>query len=198
MGDTLLWVGVGVVGALVSVTVVLLSMRRRTKRAATDRTRIPAYHEAGHVVLAVASRFHSLPAGHVGVEDAFGEALVSLSRSKLWAGGQAEDLSAALAHPEVARDAAVVFLGGFAAEVRYCEQVGIEPDPALSRNDARMARAVLDRAGANTPLPDVEAEATNRVAELWPVITAFAEELHRLRSIDTVDALDSITPRLPK
>ena len=61
-----------------------------------------------------------------------------------------------------------------------------------------MARAVLDGAGANTPLPDVEAEATNRVAELWPVISAFAEELHRLRSIDTVDALDFITPRLPK
>lgn len=196
MGDSLLWVGVGVVGALVAVTVVLLSMRRRAKRAAADRTRIPAYHEAGHVVLAVASRFHSLPAGRVGVEDAFGEALVSLSRSKVRAGGRVEDLSAALADPEVARDAAVVFFGGFAAEVRYCEQVGVEPDPALSRNDAHMARVVLD--GANTQLPDVESEATNRVAELWPVITAFAEELHRLRSIDMVDALDFIIPRLPK
>lgn len=196
MDGALLWAGIGVVGVLAAITVVLLTKRRRARQAADAGTKIPAYHEAGHAVLAIASRFHSLPAGYVGVEDAYGEAPVSLSRSRMRAGGRSEDIPAALADPEVARDAAVVFLGGFAAEVRYCEQVGVEPDPALSRNDVHMAMAVLGRAGVNAPLPDVEAEAANRVEELWPVIAEFAEELHRRRAIDTVDALAFITPRL--
>jgi len=35
-----------------------------------------------------------------------------------------------------------------------------------------------------------------QVDELWPVIAEFAEELHRQRAIDTVDALAFITSRL--
>lgn len=45
----------------------------------TDK--IAAYHEAAHVVCAVASRYHNLVLP-ISVKDAFGEAPIALSKSK--------------------------------------------------------------------------------------------------------------------
>lgn len=162
--------------------------------------KIAAYHEAGHVVCAVASRFHNL-VYPIRVQDAYGEAPVALSRSKVQAGGKPAEVDAALADPEIATDAAVVFLAGFAAEVRYCQSV-IEqggtavPDRSLSNNDYEAVAFVLVKATVKTPLATLEAAAGERVAELWPIIRDFAEELQRRGTFDPADAVDFVQTRL--
>lgn len=162
--------------------------------------KIAAYHEAGHVVCAVASRYHNLVLP-ISVEGAFGEAPIALSKSKAKAGGKPTEVAAALADPDIAVDAAVVFLAGFAAEVRYCrtmEDAGgtAEPDRALSENDYEAVAFVLGCADVGTPLPALEAAAAERVGELWPVVRDFAEELHRRGVFDPVDAVEFVQQRL--
>jgi hypothetical protein len=127
--------------------------------------KIAAYHEAGHVVCAVASRYHNL-VYPIRVENAYGEAPIALSRSKVRAGGKPAEVDAALADPEIATDAAIVFLAGFAAEVRYCQTVveqggSAEPDRSLSNNDYEAVAFVVGKASIKTPLATLEA-ATGR------------------------------------
>jgi hypothetical protein len=162
--------------------------------------KIAAYHEAGHVVCAVASRYHNLVMP-ITVENAYGEAPISLSKSKVRAGGKPTEVEASLADPEIATDAAIVFLAGFAAEVRYCQIVvdgggKAKPDRSLSNNDYEAVAFVLGKANVKTPLAELEAAAAEHVAQLWPIITDFAEELHRRRGFDPVDAIDFIQARL--
>ena len=157
------------------------------------------YHEAGHAVLAVASRFHNL-VDILAVEAAYGEAPVAISRAKVKATGRpvetCQDFVAAQADPEIAADGALVFLGGFSAERRYCRETGVEPDPALSENDYFLAEHLLGLAGVQTSLEDLETESAKRVDALWPIISAFAEELNTRSLFDPIDALDFITLRL--
>ena len=164
--------------------------------------KIAAYHEAGHAVCAVASRYHNLvyPISVAGA-GAFGEAPVALSRSKVQAGGKPTEVAAAVADPDISADAAVVFLAGYAAEARYCRSVAgageaAELDRGPSNNDYRMAADALARAGVENTFHDLEAAATVRVEELWPVVSEFANELHRRRAFDPVDAIDFIRGRL--
>jgi hypothetical protein len=164
--------------------------------------KIAAFHESGHAVLAVASRFHNIVLP-ISIQIAYGEAFVSLSRTKVQAGGKSADVRAAQADPDIAADGAIVFLGGLASERRYCELVKeaggkVEADASLSKNDYALAKMVLDLANVKTPLAELEAEAAKRADQMWPVIVEFAEELHKRQWFDPVEALEFIKPRIGK
>jgi hypothetical protein len=156
--------------------------------------KMAAFHEAGHAVLAVASRFHNvvLP---ISIQDAYGETFVSMSKTKVQASGRSPDVRAAQADPEIATDAAIVFLAGLASERRHCQD---KADASLSRNDYTLAERVLGMANVRTPFAELEVEAAKRVDQLWPVIVEFAEELHKRQWFDAVEALEFIKPRLGK
>jgi hypothetical protein len=52
----------------------------------------------------------------------------------------------------------------------------------------------LGKANVKTPLAELEADAAQHVAELWPIFADFAEELHWRRGVDPVNAIDSSRP----
>lgn len=92
-------ISAGVVGAVAAAVVTALLTKRCRARRSVAPTKVPAYHEVDHAVLAVASQFHSLTPGYVGVEDGAGEAPVSLGRSKVRAGGLGRETSRGAGRP---------------------------------------------------------------------------------------------------
>jgi hypothetical protein len=158
-----------------------------------------AYHEAGHAVIAVASRFHCVYRD-ISVRTAYREAPFSVSKRKLIAAGKSRELAQMLADPEIAAESAMVFLGGGAAAEKYCgKNCGAKraaTTDALAKNDYEMTKTVLKDANIKTPLAALAPQAAEKVAELWPVITAFAEELFERKTIDCSEATEFISRRL--
>jgi hypothetical protein len=109
-----------------------------------------------------------------------------------------EDTEAALADPEIATDAALVFLAGWAAERQYCQQNGTTADVSLSQNDYHEARRVLRAANVQTSMSDLDFRAEEQVKRLWNAISEFAEALHEVKSVDAADAYDFISQRVVK
>ncbi len=156
-----------------------------------------AYHEAGHAVAAVASRFHCVYRD-VSIHNGESKSPFSVSKRKLMAAGKLSDLPKMLEDPEIAIESAVVFFSGLAAERHYADssEQRAPAVPASAKNDYEMARTVLKDAKVKTPVAVFETQAAEKVDELWPVITEFAEELLHRRAIDASEATEFISHRL--
>lgn len=157
---------------------------------------LTAYHEAGHAVAAIASRFHCV-SRDVSLQNGDSRSPFFVSKRKLIAAGKLSELADMLADPEIAIESAIVFFSGLAAERQYAESNGkAKQTPAAARNDYEMAKTVLRDAKIKTPVAVFETQAAEKVDELWPVIREFAEELLHRRTIDAGEATEFVSLRL--
>ena len=83
---------------------------------------IAAFHECGHAVAAMASRFHSAPLALTATTSGHGDAYFGPSARKLRDAGKPADQSC-VSDPEVAREAALICFAGLAAEKRRCQEM---------------------------------------------------------------------------
>ena len=111
---------------------------------------IAAFHECGHAVAAMASRFHSAPLALTATTSGHGDAYFGPSARKLRDAGKPADQSC-VSDPEVAREAALICFAGLAAEKRRCQEMGppATADAAASWADDKMARNFLADAGVS-------------------------------------------------
>jgi hypothetical protein len=137
-----------------------------------------AYHEAGHALLAHVSRFHIV--GPIDLTSAGNGALfVGLSRSKCIAAGKAVS-AATKRDPDVARDLAVILVGGLEAE-----QIAAESDPGLSpsAHAAVLDQALLSEALAGAQLSRkfdrYQGQAVASLRANWPKVEALVRVLLR-------------------
>ncbi|MBN4071885.1 hypothetical protein JYT83_00550 [bacterium AH-315-F18] len=148
----------------------------------TSADEIEAHHEAGHAVLAVASRLHRL-AGDIAVtKSGHGVAFVSLSKQLLLSNNK-PDFSEAQKDPEVARDVAVVFLAGFAAEQKFCRNEktagnNANENRSAADEDYELVDRVLELAECTGELASLERVAVELVEKHWTEIAKFAKTLH--------------------
>ncbi len=157
---------------------------------------LAAYHEAGHAVAAIASRFHCV-FRDVSLQNGDARSPFSVSKRKLIAAGKLSELADMVADPEIAIESAVVFFSGLAAERQYVESnARTKESPAAARDDYEMAKTVLRDAKIKTPVAVFETQAAEKVDELWPVIREFAEALLRRRTIDASEATEFVSLRL--
>ena len=155
---------------------------------------IAAYHEAGHVVLAVASKYYSLKCGaHEFVAiGAYGSGDVAIRlNSEKCRRNQKEPIDT---DPDIAREAAVIMVGGYVAEQILFEakerDMQFTPSEECSRPDLNMARDALGEAG----IVDINWEEYKGIARLqldryWENVRSLAERLlsepnQRLESYD--------------
>jgi len=155
-----------------------------------------AYHEAGHALLAHLSCFHVV--GPINLKSGGnGGLIVGLSRSKCLAAGKAVG-EATKRDAEVARDLAVILVGGLAAE-----QIAADADRRLrpSAQAAALDHALLVESLAGARLSRkfdrYEAAARAILKEHWPNVEALARLLLRDGgcSIDAAEAIFRAQPR---
>lgn len=156
--------------------------------------KVAAYHEAGHVILAQLSRFHSavndIDLGEYGQ----GSAQISLSRHKLQLANLAADASSQRL-PMVAVDLAVVLCGGYAAEELASQrEPGITPDVSCSGPDFSLAIQQLATAGAQQQdLVQYCALAKEVLNMNWHYLHGLAGRLFELGVMSAQDAYDYLT-----
>ncbi len=147
------------------------------------RSKRAAYHDAGHVILTITSRFHVIHLPLSGQQACAGP-LIAVSQARL-AASRSADPKGMLLRAEVAVETAVLFLAGRAAERHNCASVDsaegmAEPESCATAHDHALARLTLAWARVATPLESIEAEAARRVNPLWELITRYAEDGSRV------------------
>jgi hypothetical protein len=144
-----------------------------------------AFHEAGHVVAAIHSKYHSI-VGSISIEDyGAGEAFVCVSKRKCLAAGK----QASQTDPDLVRDFAVILKAGLAAEmIAERTDTSVFSDPRASNADDALLEQQLRSAGI-APTPDVFLASARELLELhWEQVDALAKQLD-LGPVDAADIL---------
>ena len=151
-----------------------------------------AFHEAGHIIVAFLSKYHSLT-GQISV-DAYGHgaASVTLSKSKLEAGGKSPDLSSRT-DKEVVRDLGPILVAGLEAEKIAAEQGKISSaNEVAARLDYELLAQELVAAGLSKKTDVAEQHARSILREEWQLVESLASHIHRSAVLDAMDAVELI------
>jgi hypothetical protein len=137
-----------------------------------------AYHEAAHAVVTYHSRFHALVGPINLAKYGQGEIFISLSKSKLNAGGKPATPDARYDR-EVVNDFALILTAGYVAE-----QLAAESDETLKPNlgcampDHELLRQQLSAAGMSTKFDRAEADVREVLKSKWDSVERLANFLY--------------------
>jgi ATP-dependent Zn protease len=144
-----------------------------------------AFHEAGHAVVAHRSKFHSIEKSINLEAYGAGETSVSLSRSKLLAGGKIANASAER-DKEVATDFAVVLCAGLVAErLAEVRENGITANQTCAIPDYDLMRQRLAIAGLSKRFDRHEAAAQEILESQWRLVSSLAAYLLERVSVES-------------
>lgn len=157
-----------------------------SRRSKSSPIKAAAYHEAGHAVVAVRSRYHSI-IGNISADNyGAGAAYVTISKSKCRAAGKFPSE----ADPDIVRDFAVILKAGLAAEKMAAHMVdpSIIADALASKEDDALLLRQARKAGVDLALNDILAEAEKVLAQHWAEVRKLADLLVK-RPVAAVDVL---------
>lgn len=156
--------------------------------------KVAAYHEAGHVILAQMSRFHSVVKDMDLGQYGQGSAHISLSKHKLQLANLPAD-AASQRLPVVAVDLAVVLCAGYAAEELASQrEPGIMPNVTCSGEDFKLAIEQLVASGAQQQdLVQYCALAKEVLSMNWHYLQGLANRLFQLTVMSAEDAYVYLT-----
>lgn len=161
---------------------------------------LAGYHEAGHVVLAVVSNYYSLKCGrreYVALSAyGAGDVAIHLNPQKCKRHGK-EPLETDV---DIAKEAAVIMVGGYAAEQVLFKVKGEDPQftpsETCSRPDWSLATDALKKAGIyEVDREEYTAIAAQQLTHYWANVTSLAERLlaepeQRLESYDAEQMIE--------
>lgn len=152
-------------------------------------TKVSAYHEAAHALIAHRSQFHKL-IGRIDLRlYGSGETFISLSKSKLEAVGKSATTNSQK-DKDVVKDLAVILVAGFVAE-----QIAAESDNAINPNidcavpDHELLRSKLAAAGLSKHFNYYEEQARAKLKAEWHLVEKVANFLYKHGGSDVDDII---------
>jgi hypothetical protein len=156
---------------------------------------VAAFHEAGHAIAAHRSKYHAIVGSINLAMYGSGEIYVSLSKSKLRAGGK-EVSPASQTDKDVAIDLAIVLSAGLVAERLAAGKVpNIVADPQCAQPDHALLKEQLVGAGLSENFDRYEATALALLEQEWSLLASLAGYLHKNIATASIDVREFIDER---
>ncbi|WP_085034893.1 hypothetical protein [Ensifer aridi] len=153
-----------------------------------------AYHEAGHVVVALVSSYHNVVSGIDLYQYGAGAADVSVSGSKCKAAGKPADESIRK-DKDVARGTATILMAGYQAEqIAASLNEDLKPNRRCADPDYELALQVLQEAGLAKKTDHAERDAKAILQANWPVIEKIAQAAFSKGSLSFTELYDILDP----
>ncbi|MCA1868492.1 hypothetical protein HW571_22715 [Agrobacterium genomosp. 3] len=150
-----------------------------------------AYHEAGHIVLAWFSKYHTI-AGGIDLTKGSGQIPeIAVSKSKMSAAKKLPSKDTASNDNDVVREAAVIFTAGYQAELLAASiNRSLAPDRGSADLDYQIVDAVLTNAGLQWDMRLAEAAADDLLRRHWVWVEKIAQRAFERRRLTVEDLID--------
>lgn len=154
-----------------------------------------AYHEAGHVVLAWLSPYHTVAAGIDLHNYGGGAAAISVSKSRCEAAGKPADERAAK-DKDIAQTSTVIFMGGYQAELIAAEfNIALKPNRSCADLDYDEAAKLLADVGVGNMSDEAEQAANAVLRDNWNLVEKIAQAAFSKGSLSRFELLDILDPQ---
>ncbi|EKJ94770.1 hypothetical protein C241_15758 [Bradyrhizobium lupini HPC(L)] len=153
-----------------------------------------AYHEAGHIVLAWFSKYHTI-AGGIDLTKGSGQIPeIAVSKSKMSAAKKLPSKDSASNDYDVVREGAVIFAAGYQAELIAASiNPSLVPDRGSADLDYQIVDAILAKAGLQWDTRVAEAAAEDLLRRHWVWVEKIAQQAFEHRRL-SVEGLIDIFP----